>query len=149
MADDFNDFLIDSQLHIKTTGRNDKHSDTHRYPYEPTSYTVLDRIIESEYISKDDVLLDYGSGMGRVAIYLHSRLGCRALGVELIKEFYKISLDNAKSNKCMDSVTFINGMAERYEVPDDVTACFFFNPFDIGIMRGVMNRIIDWIDIMI
>ena len=43
----------DSLLHIRTTGRDDSHSDQYRYPYEPTPYSVLERLAnpEKEYTS--------------------------------------------------------------------------------------------------
>ena len=57
-----NEFLIDAKLHIDTIVRDDQYSDTYRYPYEPTAYAVLERIAESGYITKNDLLIDYGSG---------------------------------------------------------------------------------------
>ena len=39
-------------LRIKTTGRDDIRSDTYRYPYEPTSYDVLERLANTGLISK-------------------------------------------------------------------------------------------------
>lgn len=146
MNEAFNDYLMDSKLHIRTTGRDATHSDSHRYPYEPTTYSVLDRIVLSEYLDKTDCVLDYGCGKGRVSIYLHARLGCKGYGVELVEEFCNIAKQNAASNRCEDRVCFDVGRAERYLVPDDVTVCFFFNPFDLGIMRGVMTRILESYD---
>lgn len=35
-------------LRIKTTGRDDSRSDTYRYPYEPTSYEVLNKLATPE-----------------------------------------------------------------------------------------------------
>lgn len=70
MKSDFEDYLLDAKLQIETTGRNDSFSTDHLYPYEPTSYPVLDRLIESGYISMEDRVLDYGCGKGRVPIYL-------------------------------------------------------------------------------
>ena len=70
MKSDFEDYLLDAKLQIETTGRNDSFSTDHLYPYEPTSYPGLDRLIESGYISMEDRVLDYGCGKGRVPIYL-------------------------------------------------------------------------------
>ena len=42
----------DKLLHIRTTGRDDSHSDQYRYPYEPTPYSVLERLANSGYIGK-------------------------------------------------------------------------------------------------
>ena len=47
-------------LRIKTTGRDDTRSDTFRYPYEPTSYEVLERLANTGFIGKNNTLLDYG-----------------------------------------------------------------------------------------
>ena len=94
MRSDFNDHLIDSKLHINTTGRNDRFSDAFLYPYEATSYTVLDRLIESGLIKGSDVLLDYGCGKGRVPIYLSYKTGCQSIGVEIMSEFYEDALYN-------------------------------------------------------
>lgn len=42
----------DRLLHIKTTGRDDSHSDQYRFPYEPTPYPVLERLANAGYIRK-------------------------------------------------------------------------------------------------
>ena len=60
----------DKLLKIKTTGRDDSHADQYRYPYEPTPYSVLERLANSGLIGKGNSLLDYGTGKGRVCFYL-------------------------------------------------------------------------------
>lgn len=60
------DFEWDKKLNINTVGRDDASEDEYHYPYEPTSYPVLKRIVESGYISKSNIVIDYGSGKGRV-----------------------------------------------------------------------------------
>ena len=66
------DFEItwDKRLQIKTTGRDDSSADQYRYPYEPTPYTVLERLVNSGLIREGDVVLDYGCGKGRVGFFL-------------------------------------------------------------------------------
>lgn len=49
----------DKLLKIKSTGRDDSRSDQNRYPYEPTPYCVLERLANSGYIGKKNMLLDY------------------------------------------------------------------------------------------
>ena len=71
----------DKLLRIKTTGRDDSMADQYRYPYEPTPYSVLERLAGSGYISKRNVLLDYGCGKGRVDFYLSYQTRCRTLGI--------------------------------------------------------------------
>ena len=37
----------DKKLNISTCGRDDSASDEHHHPYEPTPYSVLERLAES------------------------------------------------------------------------------------------------------
>ena len=62
MSDEYN---WDKLLKIKTTGRDDSKADQYRYPYEPTPYSVLERLANSGNIRKNHVVLDYGCGKGR------------------------------------------------------------------------------------
>lgn len=39
-------------LQIKTAGRDDSQSDGEHHPYEPTDYSVLERLANSGYIRK-------------------------------------------------------------------------------------------------
>ena len=41
-------------------GRDDSQSDQYRYPYEPTPYSVLQRLANTGLIRKNNMLLDYG-----------------------------------------------------------------------------------------
>ena len=65
-----NETQWDKLLKIKTTGRDDSHSDQYRYPNEPPSYMVLERLANSGLIRKNNTLIDYGTGKGRVCFYL-------------------------------------------------------------------------------
>lgn len=148
MKSDFDEFLNDAELGIKTIGRIDKHSDKSYFPYEPTTYAVLKRIAESEYLSGADCVLDYGCGKGRVPIYLHDTVGCRTIGVEVEKSFYEDALGNLnsykeKSEKETDGISLVRSKAQDFEVPEEVTACFFFNPFSSDILKNVMVKILE------
>ena len=35
------------------------------------------------------------------------------------------------------------GTKEEYEVPEEVTRCYFFNPFSVELLRKVIARIVD------
>ena len=70
MTAEQNDLKWDKLLNIRTTGRDDSRADQYRYPYEPTPYSVLERLAVSGYITKKNKLVDYGCGKGRVGFYL-------------------------------------------------------------------------------
>ena len=52
---------IDKAFKIETLGRDDYKEDEYHHPYEPTPYSVLERLVESEYIIDENVIkyIDY------------------------------------------------------------------------------------------
>lgn len=158
----FQEVLYEKKLHIHTTGRDDTYSDEHKFPYEPTDYPVLERLSDSGYISKENRLVDYGCGKGRVSLFLHHSTGCRCIGIECVEEFFQHAKKNAalylSGGKETDydqailditqrgneaPLLFYKEYAERFKLPEDVDRFFFFNPFSLQIMRSVMQRILD------
>ena len=147
---DFDEYLTDAKLHIRTVGRIDDHANDHIYPYEPTSYSVLERLAESGLIRSEDHLLDYGCGKGRTLIFFHDRTGCRGSGVELMRDFYESAIANKTSYEkeiCKPKgrtcrIDFTLGEAQKYEVPATVNRVFFFNPFSVVIFDNVMKNLV-------
>ena len=77
-------------LQIKTAGRDDSHADGEHHPYEPTDYGVLEKLANSGSIKKKDTLIDYGSGKGRVSIFMTYQTGCRSIGIEYDERFRQL-----------------------------------------------------------
>ena len=132
----------DKLLQIKTVGRDDTGADQYHHPYEPTPYCVLERLAGSGWIGKDDVVLDYGCGKGRVGFFLFYRVKAKPLGIEYDERIYGSALENRKTALSKSKPDFILTRAEEYEVPADVNRCYFFNPFSVEILRKVMARIL-------
>ena len=139
----YNDINWDKLLGIRTTGRDDTNSDEYRYPYEPTPYCVLERLADSGLIGKDDTVLDYGCGKGRVGFFLSHQTGAKTVGIEYDERIYRFAVENAKTAANSAQVSFVSVSAEEYEVSDDVNKCYFFNPFSVEILREVMAKILD------
>ena len=133
----------DKLLQIKTSGRDDTNSDEYRYPYEPTPYSVLERLVSSDLIGAGDVLLDYGCGKGRVDFFLSYRRLVKTIGIEYDEHIYSSALENLKAVIARVKPQFVLARAEEYEVPQDVNRCYFFNPFSVEILHKVMARIIE------
>ena len=133
----------DKLLHIKTTGRDDSRADQYRYPYEPTPYSVLERLANSGYITKKNTLVDYGCGKGRVDFFLSYQTRCKSIGIEYDDRIYAGIIENKKSAVSGSRTEFVLGSAEEYEVPEEADRFYFFNPFSVEILRKVMNRIIE------
>ena len=133
----------DKQLQIKTVGRDDTSSDEYRYPYEPTPYSVLERLADSGLFGKDDVVLDYGCGKGRVGFFLSYRTKAKVIGIEYDERIYAHALENQTTAVPKAKADFVPMRAEAYPLDGNVSRCYFFNPFSVEILRGVMARILD------
>ena len=131
----------DKLLQIKTTARDETNADEYHHPYEPTPYSVLERLAKSGLIGKEDVVLDYGCGKGRVGFFLSYRTKARTIGIEYNGRIYESALENQKTTISRFKPDFVLTRAEEYEVPPDVNRCYFFNPFSVEIFRKVMARI--------
>ena len=131
----------DKLLKIKTTGRDDSHSDQYRYPYEPTSYLVLERLANSGLMRKNNTLIDYGTGKGRVCFYLSYQTRCKSIGIEYDERIFQGAMENKERAVASNRTTFVLCNAENYEVPKEVDRCYFFNPFSVEIFQSVLARI--------
>ena len=131
----------DKLLQIQTRGRDALGADEYHHPYEPTPYSVLERLANSGLIGKDDVVLDYGCGKGRVGFFLSYRTNARTIGIEYDGRIYESALGNQKTAKT--KANFVLTRAEEYEVPPEVNRCYFFNPFSAEILHKVMARIME------
>ena len=130
-------------LNIKTAGRDDSQFDGEHHPYEPTDYAVLERLISTGYIGKHNVLIDYGSGKGRVSFFLAHETRCRCIGVEFDERLWERSLANQKTAVVGKRVEFIHDDAVTFKVPKEADCCFFFNPFALHTLKRVLANIFD------
>ena len=133
----------DKLLQIQTVGRDDTNSDEYRYPYEPTPYAVLERLVDSGLIGEENVILDYGCGKGRVDFFLSYRTKAKTIGIEYDEHIYRSALENRKNVITRVKPRFELTGAEEYEVPAQVDRCYFFNPFSAEILHTVMARILE------
>ena len=137
----------DASLRIQTCGRDELGADEYHHPYEPTPYSVLERLADSGLIGKDDVVLDYGCGKGRVGFFLSYRTKAKTIGIEYDERIYNSALENQKTTTSRVGPDFVLTRAEEYEVPPEVNRCYFFNPFSVEILHKVMARILEsWYD---
>ncbi len=136
-----NEIQWDKLLKIKTTGRDDTNADQYRFPYEPTPYSVLERLANSGYIRKKNVLIDYGCGKGRVSLFLSYQTRCRSIGVEYDDRIYADAESNRENGVSGRRTEFLKQCAEDFKVPAEADRMVFFNPFSVEILRKVIARV--------
>lgn len=137
--------LTEKRLNISTLPSAFEKDDKNHSRYEPTAYSVLERLAESGLIDKNDTLIDYGCGKGRVSFYLHYALGIRTIGIEYNERLYNAAQANLAAYTLRNDPSapvFILENAENHIVKDE-TCFFFFNPFSEKILKSVLNRIFD------
>lgn len=132
---------LDKILKIKTNGRDDTNSNFVNYPYEPTPYLVLQNLCNSGYITKKDKVVDYGCGKGRVGFYIAYSNKAKVIGLEYDLRLYNQALVNKKNAVSGQRVKIINENASVYDVDDDITCAYFFNPFSIAVLKDVFIKL--------
>lgn len=64
-------------------------------PYVPTPNFIVDRMLDMAEVAKDDLLIDMGSGDGRIVITAAQRYGARGRGVEIDPKLVEEAKENA------------------------------------------------------
>ena len=75
-------------------------------PYVPTPQAVVDKMLELAELKSGEVLLDLGSGDGRIPITAAKKYGVQATSVDLNPVRVTEANENAKRERVTDKVTF-------------------------------------------
>lgn len=130
----------DKKLNISTESVDYSDEDNQNYGYDPTPYIVLERLVELDILKKDDVIVDYGCGKGRICFFINSQVGCRIIGIDHSERLLEIARENLESYGNGADIDFVNSKAEDY-VPDGANCFYFFNPFSSHVFQEVLRRI--------
>lgn len=138
----------DEKLGIKTTGTRSWGRGSLYNRTESTPYLALKSLSEKYTMNSGDNLVDFGSGKGRVAIYLHDKYGIPVTGIELNDLTYNEAIENVnsyvdKKGSSKYEVRIEKEYAEKYKIKPNENKFFFFNPFDVSIFEKVVKNIID------
>lgn len=139
----------DKLLNINTIGnQNWKNASIHNHPYEPTLYMALEELFKNYNLSKNDHIVDFGCGMGRLIFYINYYFKSYVIGVEINERYYEEALINKinyvkKNKKSEDKINFECNLAQQYEISTLDNKFYFFNPFSIQIFSKVINNILE------
>lgn len=149
MSNEIHNKQKDLFFEIKTHYKIEQDFNEHFWNYhrtESTDYQVLDVLFNHLAINQDDRLVDLGCGTGRVLIYSAYRLEIPVIGIEYLKTSFDIACDNIVSFRKKFGeydLTILNQQVENYQISEFDTIFYFFNPFNIQIMRIVIYHILD------
>lgn len=113
--------------------------------YVATDWRVLRKLFPKGSMGSGDILLDYGAGKGRVVIWAAHRFPLvRVIGVDHDEDMIRLARLNLArwrgGLRCRD-VELVQADARAYEVPDDTTVIFMYNPFMGRVFCDVVERI--------
>ena len=75
-------------------------------PYVQTPQVVVDAMLETAKVSKNDYVIDLGSGDGRMVITAAKKIGARGFGVDLDKRLVALANSNARKAGVADRAKF-------------------------------------------
>jgi protein-L-isoaspartate O-methyltransferase len=78
-------------------------------PFITTPPEVVERMLEIAGTRPDDLVIDLGSGDGRIVIAAAQKFGARGLGIELDAALVAKSRESAQRMKVQDRVSFVQG----------------------------------------
>jgi precorrin-6B methylase 2 len=83
--------------------------DEWQVPFITTPEEVVERMLELAGTRADDLVVDLGSGDGRIVIIAARKFGARGLGIELDQRLVQKSRDNARAAGVADRVSLVQG----------------------------------------
>jgi precorrin-6B methylase 2 len=78
-------------------------------PFITTPEEVVERMLELAGTRADDLVVDLGSGDGRIVIMAARKFGARGLGIELDQRLVQKSRDNARAAGVAGRASFVQG----------------------------------------
>lgn len=144
--------IQDKLLGIRTSGiREWKDNKIHYNRYEPTPYKALNELTKNYKFRDIDKVVDFGSGRGRVAFYLHNHFHIPVTGIEANDKTYEEALENKalyrlKAKHINAPIKFKYGLAQHYKIDKAANCFYFFNPFSSHVFRKVVHNILHSIE---
>jgi len=111
--------------------------------YQPTNPVAFHRLLSALPVGLDEfTFVDYGAGKGRVLLMAGEYPFRRIIGVEFSPELLEVARRNlATSPGLAERVELVCMDAVEFEPPPEPLVLYFYNPFAVGVMRAVLERV--------
>lgn len=94
----------------------------------PTPERVIRRMLQMADVTPDDLVVDLGSGDGRIPIYAARHFGARAVGVELEENLIRMSLEAARAQGVADRARFVRQDLFEYDLAGATVVALYISP---------------------
>jgi SAM-dependent methyltransferase len=105
----------------------------------PTPERMIHRLLQLADTTRDDVVLDLGSGDGRIPIHAAKHFGARAIGVELEQNLVEIARRNAAAQGVAERVRFLRQDLFAADLSVATVLALYISP---GVMEKLKPRLL-------
>lgn len=121
----------------------------HRLGYEGSHWIGVRRALSRLAVTRDDVFADFGSGKGPAVLVAATFPFRRAIGVEISDDLTRsarANLERSRMHPRAGSVEFIAADVLHYEIPDDLSVVYLYNPFTGLLFARFIERLLRSLD---
>jgi precorrin-6B methylase 2 len=111
-----------------------------RPPFITTPPEVVERMLEMAQTHPDDLVIDLGSGDGRIVIAAAQKFGARGLGIELDAALVEKSRESARLAQLSERVKFVQGDVLAADISQATVVTAYLLP---ALMVKLQSRFID------
>lgn len=106
-------------------------------PYLPCGVDEILSMLRDVPLSRDDVFVDLGAGLGRVVMLVHLLSGCRTLGIEIQPHLVEAARDRSRALGI--DIRFEEGNVVDCEL--DGSVFFLYAPFNGALLAQVLEKL--------
>jgi Histone methylation protein DOT1 len=117
----------------------------HRLGYEGSHWVGVRRALRRLAVTPDDVFADFGSGKGPAVLVAATFPFRRVLGIEISADLTTAARANFERSRLQPragAVEFVTADVLEYEVPDDLTVVYLYNPFTGLVFARFIERLL-------
>jgi histone methylation protein DOT1 len=136
---DCSDEFLSGVLQLREPGEPKLPQSPEIVPYQPTPVRHILHLLAATGLSKDDVFVDLGSGMGHVPLVVSMATGARSVGVE-VQATYVASARECAQSLHLNRVRFIAQDAREA----DLSSCsvfYLYSPFKGSMLTDVLSAL--------
>jgi Histone methylation protein DOT1 len=139
LAYDYRDELISGILQIREPNETQMHREPEMVFYQPTPIRHILHLIKASSLSKSDIFVDLGSGLGHVALLASILTGAQSLGIE-VEAAYAASAQECAQSLHLSHVRFIHQDARAADLSSG-TVFYLYSPFTGSILADVLEKL--------
>jgi hypothetical protein len=136
---DWRDELVSGIFQFREPSEPHLQGSPEMVPYQPTPVRHILDLIAANVLSKGDILVDLGSGLGHVPLLVSLLTGIRSVGIE-VQAVYVDSAQECAQSLHLSRVRFVAKDARAADLSDG-TLFYLYSPFNGSILTDVLSAL--------